>query len=191
VLSGLGVTFDQFVDLCIMCGCYQQQQHHHHHHHRHHHRYSEPSSSILMAWQVLSGLGVTFDQFVDLCIMCGCDYCGTIRGVGPKSALTLIKKHGTIEKVIEVMQRVSAGPHCVHRFYPPALDSERRFSKEAYCMALHQIAECSNAWYPHVSGGQDEEEQVRHPARLAAQAQGKLRLYPVGGGGAASTMWYC
>ena len=31
--------------------------------------------------QVLEGLNLTADQFVDLCILCGCDYCGTIKGV--------------------------------------------------------------------------------------------------------------
>ena len=31
--------------------------------------------------QVLEGLKLTPDQFVDLCILCGCDYLGTIKGV--------------------------------------------------------------------------------------------------------------
>ena len=31
--------------------------------------------------QVLEGLSLTPDQFVDLCILCGCDYCGTIKGM--------------------------------------------------------------------------------------------------------------
>jgi hypothetical protein len=30
--------------------------------------------------QVLQELNLTMDQFVDLCILCGCDYCDTIRG---------------------------------------------------------------------------------------------------------------
>ena len=30
--------------------------------------------------QVLAGLKLTADQFVDLCILCGCDYVGTIKG---------------------------------------------------------------------------------------------------------------
>ena len=34
------------------------------------------------AVQVLEGLGLTQDQFIDLCILCGCDYCGTIKGAG-------------------------------------------------------------------------------------------------------------
>ena len=55
--------------------------------------------------KVLSELGLTEDQFVDLCILCGCDYAGTIRGIGPKSALNLIRQHGTIEKVLEHIDR--------------------------------------------------------------------------------------
>jgi flap endonuclease-1 len=29
---------------------------------------------------VLEGLGLTMEQFIDLCILAGCDYCDTIRG---------------------------------------------------------------------------------------------------------------
>ena len=36
---------------------------------------------------VLRGLDLTIEQFVDLCIMLGCDYCESIRGVGPVTAL--------------------------------------------------------------------------------------------------------
>lgn len=41
-----------------------------------------------------------FRQFVDLCILLGCDYCEKIAGLGPKRALTLIQKHRTIENVV-------------------------------------------------------------------------------------------
>ena len=44
-------------------------------------------------------------QFVDLCILCGCDYCDSIRGIGPKKALKLIKAHGTIEKSIAALDK--------------------------------------------------------------------------------------
>lgn len=30
--------------------------------------------------KVLAGLGFTMDQFIDLCILLGCDYCDTIKG---------------------------------------------------------------------------------------------------------------
>jgi len=50
--------------------------------------------------RVLEGLELTNSQFVDFCILCGCDYSGTIRGVGPKTALKLIKEHGSIEEIL-------------------------------------------------------------------------------------------
>ena len=31
----------------------------------------------------------------------GCDYCDTIRGIGPKRAIDLIKEHKSIEKILE------------------------------------------------------------------------------------------
>ena len=51
--------------------------------------------------KVLEGFDFTMDQFIDLCILLGCDYCESIRGIGPKRAFELIKKHKTIEKVLE------------------------------------------------------------------------------------------
>jgi len=40
-------------------------------------------------------------QFIDLCILLGCDYCGTIKGIGPKRAIDLIKQHGSIEEILD------------------------------------------------------------------------------------------
>ncbi|KAI9137742.1 flap structure-specific endonuclease 1 [Paraphysoderma sedebokerense] len=51
--------------------------------------------------KVLEGMEITMDQFIDLCILLGCDYCDSIKGIGPKTAVNLIKEYGTIEKIIE------------------------------------------------------------------------------------------
>lgn len=51
--------------------------------------------------KVLNGLELTREEFVDLCILLGCDYCESIRGIGPKRAVELIKQHRKIEKIIE------------------------------------------------------------------------------------------
>lgn len=51
--------------------------------------------------KALEGLGLTRDQFIDLCILLGCDYCDTIKGIGPTTALKMIREHKSIEKVIE------------------------------------------------------------------------------------------
>jgi flap endonuclease-1 len=50
---------------------------------------------------VLSGLGLTYSQFVDFCILCGCDYTCTIPKIGPATALNIIKKNGTLDSFLE------------------------------------------------------------------------------------------
>lgn len=51
--------------------------------------------------KVLEGLGMDRKQFVDLCILLGCDYLDPIKGIGPTTALKLIKEYGTLEKLVE------------------------------------------------------------------------------------------
>ncbi|GMM38494.1 multifunctional nuclease [Saccharomycopsis crataegensis] len=56
------------------------------------------------AGTVVEGLELTRESFIDLCILLGCDYCETIKGIGPVNALKLIKEHGSIEKILQVME---------------------------------------------------------------------------------------
>ncbi|CAL2268812.1 unnamed protein product [Prunus armeniaca] len=51
--------------------------------------------------KVLEELNLTMDQFIDLCILSGCDYCDSIRGIGGQTALKLIRQHGSIENILE------------------------------------------------------------------------------------------
>eukprot|EP01124_Arcella_intermedia_P035835 TRINITY_DN9229_c0_g1_i5.p1 TRINITY_DN9229_c0_g1~~TRINITY_DN9229_c0_g1_i5.p1 ORF type:complete len:275 (-),score=109.32 TRINITY_DN9229_c0_g1_i5:66-890(-) len=55
--------------------------------------------------KVLTGLGLTMEQFIDLCILLGCDYAPKIKGIGPKRALEFIKKYGSIEKIIKCIDK--------------------------------------------------------------------------------------
>lgn len=50
--------------------------------------------------KVLKSFELTMDQYVDLCILCGCDYCGTIPNIGPATAYKLIKNHKNIEEIL-------------------------------------------------------------------------------------------
>ncbi|UKJ90808.1 5'-3' exonuclease [Theileria orientalis] len=52
--------------------------------------------------KALNGLDLTFEQFVDFCILCGCDYCDTLEGVGPKTAYTLVKRHANLEEIVNI-----------------------------------------------------------------------------------------
>uniref|UniRef100_A0A1B0GI47 Flap endonuclease 1 n=1 Tax=Lutzomyia longipalpis TaxID=7200 RepID=A0A1B0GI47_LUTLO len=55
--------------------------------------------------RVLHGLEFTADQFIDLCILLGCDYCESIKGVGPKRAIELITQHKNIETILEKIDK--------------------------------------------------------------------------------------
>ncbi|PIA40763.1 hypothetical protein AQUCO_02400079v1 [Aquilegia coerulea] len=58
----------------------------------------DPSSRKI---PILEELNLSMDQFIDLCILCGCDYCDSIRGIGGQTALKLIRQHGSIENILE------------------------------------------------------------------------------------------
>lgn len=51
--------------------------------------------------RVLDGLSLTQDQFVDLSILMGCDYCDNIRGIGGKKGLDLLRKFNNIEGILK------------------------------------------------------------------------------------------
>ncbi|KAK3441384.1 hypothetical protein EUGRSUZ_B01348 [Eucalyptus grandis] len=51
--------------------------------------------------KILEEMNLDMDQFIDLCILSGCDYCESIRGIGGLTALKLIRRHGSIENILE------------------------------------------------------------------------------------------
>merc|ERR1711972_76099 len=53
--------------------------------------------------RALEQLNISMDQFIDFCILCGCDYCDTLKGVGPSTAMRMLVQHGSLEKVLEVL----------------------------------------------------------------------------------------
>ncbi|KAI9262034.1 DNA-repair protein rad2 [Sporodiniella umbellata] len=60
--------------------------------------------------KVLGGMEFSDKQFIDLCILLGCDYTETIKGVGPKNAFSMIKEHKSIEEALKhVTPRIQAG----------------------------------------------------------------------------------
>eukprot|EP00397_Hematodinium_sp_SG-2012_P036004 GEMP01038813.1.p1 GENE.GEMP01038813.1~~GEMP01038813.1.p1 ORF type:complete len:433 (+),score=117.01 GEMP01038813.1:75-1301(+) len=53
----------------------------------------------------LQVLDIDMDRFIEFCILCGCDYTDTIRGIGNKTAFKLIKLHGNMENVLANIDR--------------------------------------------------------------------------------------
>ena len=52
--------------------------------------------------QILEDFNMNQSQFVDLCILLGCDYCPTVPRIGPKRAYEIIQKYKSIEKFLEM-----------------------------------------------------------------------------------------
>lgn len=60
--------------------------------------------------KVLEGFEMDQTQFIDLCILLGCDYVDKIKGIGPKKAIELVKKHKTIEVILENLDKTKYPP---------------------------------------------------------------------------------
>lgn len=58
-----------------------------------------------------------------MCILLGCDYCNSIKGVGPKRAVDLIKEHRNIETILK---------HLDTKKYPPPEDWCYERAKELF-----------------------------------------------------------
>lgn len=59
--------------------------------------YVDVKSELIELEDGLSRLGITREQLIDIALLVGTDYNPGIKGIGPKKALKLIKKHGRIE----------------------------------------------------------------------------------------------
>ncbi|XP_045585131.1 flap endonuclease 1-like [Procambarus clarkii] len=51
--------------------------------------------------KILEEIKISQEEFIDMCILLGCDYCDSIRGIGPKRAIELIRNHKTIDEILK------------------------------------------------------------------------------------------
>jgi len=81
---------------------------------------------IIDLGEILSALHLTRDQLIDVGILIGTDFNPGIRGIGPKTALKLIKKHGRLEELpSEVREQLTLDIQAIRDLYnhPPATDN--------------------------------------------------------------------
>ena len=57
--------------------------------------------SVFNLKSMLDELNLTHDQFIELCILCGCDYCPTIPNIGTVKSLQVINNYKNIEEYIK------------------------------------------------------------------------------------------
>jgi len=63
----------------------------------------DPITEIELS-KVLEEFGMNMDEFIDLCILCGCDYTPHIEGIGPVKAFNKIKAMKNIEAILAKME---------------------------------------------------------------------------------------
>jgi flap endonuclease-1 len=114
--------------------------------------------------KAIEGLEITHDQFVDLCILLGCDYCDTIKGIGPKTALKLIREHKNIETILKHLNREK---YVVPDSYEPAEAKKRKAEDEG----KEAKSEDGNADDDTNNGkeGDDDEEEEEIPVYVEAR----------------------
>ena len=83
----------------------------------------------------LEDLGVSMPQFIDVCILCGCDYTSTIPKIGPRTALNLVKQHGDIEGVL---RHLKSTKHVVPDDFDPA--GARHIFQHPQVLPAEQVA---------------------------------------------------
>ncbi len=64
--------------------------------------YKEVELELVLLDDVLKSLGLTPQQLVDIAILIGTDYNEGIKGIGPKKAYSLIKKYGSLDKLLKL-----------------------------------------------------------------------------------------
>jgi len=89
--------------------------------------YVEIKPEIIDLEAVLKILGISREQLVDIAILLGTDYNPDgVKGVGPKTALRLIKTYGSLEKALKTLPEASfpVDPLKIREFFlkPPTTD---------------------------------------------------------------------
>ena len=62
-------------------------------------KYKSIDPELILLDQNLQLLGITREQLIDIAILVGTDYNDSVKGIGPKTALKLVKKHGNLETI--------------------------------------------------------------------------------------------
>jgi flap endonuclease-1 len=75
--------------------------------------------------------GITWEQLVDVAILCGTDFNEGISGVGPKTAVSLVREHGDLWGVFEAEgYHVDSADRIRDLFLDPAVIDDPAFDTE-------------------------------------------------------------
>ena len=82
--------------------------------------YIDIAPEVVELAKTLNECGVTYEQLIDIGILIGTDFNPDgIKGLGPKTALKLIKEHGTIENALPYIKNATfpVDPKCIREIF--------------------------------------------------------------------------
>lgn len=90
--------------------------------------YVEVKPELIELNILLKTLGISHEQLIDIAILLGTDYNPEgVKGIGPKTALRLVKSYGSIDKIIRIVSRQEfpVDPLEIKKYFlnPPVTDS--------------------------------------------------------------------
>ncbi len=88
--------------------------------------YVEVRPEVVELERALSELGITREQLVDVGILVGTDFNEGVKGIGPKRALELVRKHGSLEGIEREGVRVEDFEGIRRIFLEPEVSDEYR-----------------------------------------------------------------
>ncbi|MEW6221721.1 MAG: flap endonuclease-1 [Candidatus Hadarchaeota archaeon] len=79
--------------------------------------YVEVFPEVIELEEVLRELELIREQLVDIGILIGTDYNEGVKGIGPKKALELVRKHGSVSKMGDLLEKFEVDPAEVRNIF--------------------------------------------------------------------------
>ena len=89
--------------------------------------------TVVSLRKCLAKMDITQDQFIDLCVLLGCDHCSNIPGIGPAKVYPNIVDHIKLEKIIKLYKQKN-----------PKLESESNFDFNQMILARNYFKTALN-----------------------------------------------
>jgi flap endonuclease-1 len=90
-----------------------------------------PMQEVVLS-EVLRGFDLTHDQFIDLCILLGTDYCPTIRGMKPIQIYKEYKKCGSMESFLTYIKKTNESNKAWKYIIPKNFNEKWKKAKTYY-----------------------------------------------------------